>query len=240
MPAAGPNGEKMEVRVDSLFEGASRAEGTVVIVDVYRAFTTAAVAFSRGAERIILVPDIEEALTLRESGAGELCIGEVGGVKPEGFDFGNSPYELSLAEVRGRTLIQSTRAGTAGVALARGARRVYAGSLAIASATARAVLDTRPQLVTIVAMGWEGRIRTDEDEQCALYIKNLLQGRRPDRESVAALVRAGEHSQKFDDPTQPHFHPKDREIALAVDSIGLAIRVDREDGLLVAYAEAVR
>ena len=240
MPAAGPNGEKMEVRVDSLFEGASRAEGTVVIVDVYRAFTTAAVAFSRGAERIILVPDIEEALTLRESGAGELCIGEVGGVKPEGFDFGNSPYELSLAEVRGRTLIQSTRAGTAGVALARGASRVYAGSLAIASATARAVLDTGPRLVTIVAMGWEGRTRTDEDEQCALYIKNVLEGRSPDRESVAALVRAGEHSQKFDDPTQPHFHPKDREIALAVDSIGLAIRVEREDGLLVAYAEAVR
>ena len=142
--------------------------------------------------------------------------------------------------MRGRTLIQSTRAGTAGVALARGASRVYAGSLAIASATARAVLDTRPQLVTIVAMGWEGRTRTDEDEQCALYIKNVLEGRNPDRESVAALVRAGEHSQKFDDPTQPHFHPKDREIALAVDSIGLAIRVEREDGLLVAYAEAVR
>ena len=77
MPAAGPNGEKMEVRVDSLFEGASRAEGTVVIVDVYRAFTTAAVAFSRGAERIVLVPDIEEALALRTSGACELCIGEM-------------------------------------------------------------------------------------------------------------------------------------------------------------------
>ena len=228
----------MEVRVDSLFEGASRAEGTAVIVDVYRAFTTAAVAFCRGAERIVLVPDIEEALALRDRGAGELCIGEVGGVKPDGFDFGNSPYELSRADVRGRTLIQSTRAGTAGVALARGASRVYAGSLAIAAATARAVLKGQPQVVTIVAMGWEGRTRTDEDELCALYIKNLLEGRRPDRGAVAALVRAGEHSQKFDDPAQPHFHPEDREIALAVDSIGLAIRVDREDGLLVATAEA--
>ncbi len=230
----------MEVRVDSLLEGAARTEGTAVIVDVYRAFTTAAVAFSRGAERIILVPEIEEALALRDSGAGELCIGEVGGVKPDGFDFGNSPYELSLADVRGRTLIQSTRAGTVGVSLARGADRVYAGSLAIASATAAAVLDDRPRLVTIVAMGWEGRTRTDEDELCALYLKNLLEGRRPDREAVAALVRAGEHSQKFDDPNQPHFHPMDREIALAVDSIGLAIRVEREDGLLVATAEAGR
>ena len=229
----------MEVRVDSLFEGASRAAGTAVIVDVYRAFTTAAVAFSGGAERIVLVPEIEEALALRDGGAGDLCIGEVGGVKPDGFDFGNSPHELSSADVRGRTLIQSTRAGTVGVSLARGADRVYAASLAIASATAAAVLKSRPRLVTVVAMGWEGRTRTDEDELCALYLKNLLQGRRPDPEAVASLVRAGEHSRKFDDPAQPHFHPRDREIALAVDSIGLAVRVDREDGLLVARAEAV-
>ena len=227
----------MEVRVDSLLEGASRAEGTAVIVDVYRAFTTAAVAFSRGAERIILVPDIEDALALRDSGAGELCIGEVGGVKPDGFDFGNSPHELSRADVRGRTLVQSTRAGTVGVSLARGADRVYAGSLAIASATAAAVLRRRPPLVTVVAMGWEGRTRTDEDEQCVMYIKNLLEGRRPDPDAVAALVRAGEHSQKFDDPDQPHFHPEDRDIALDVDAIGLAIRVEREDGLPVAYPE---
>ena len=82
----------MEIRVDSLIEGACRAEGTAIIVDVYRAFTTAAVAFSRGAQQIILVPEIEEALELRDRGVGELCIGEVGGVRPDGFDFGNSPY----------------------------------------------------------------------------------------------------------------------------------------------------
>ncbi len=49
----------MEIRVDSLIEGACRAEGTAIIVDVYRAFTTAAVAFSRGVQQIILVPEIE-------------------------------------------------------------------------------------------------------------------------------------------------------------------------------------
>jgi 2-phosphosulfolactate phosphatase len=229
----------MEIRVDSLIEGACRAEGTAIIVDVYRAFTTAAVALSRGARRIILVPEIEEALDLRDRGVGEMCIGEVGGIRPDGFDFGNSPYELSQADVRGRTLIQSTRAGTVGVASARRASRVYVGSLAIAAATARAVLKDAPQLVTIVAMGWEGRTRTDEDELCAWYIKNLLEGRRPDRQAVAALVRVGQHSQKFDDPAQPQYHPRDREIALDVDSVGLAIRVDREDGLLVASAETI-
>ena len=89
----------MEVRIGSLLPGAREAEGTVIIIDVFRAFTTAAVAFSRGAEKIILVAEVEEALELRERGVGDLCIGEVAGERPEGFDFGNSPFEMSCAEV---------------------------------------------------------------------------------------------------------------------------------------------
>ena len=73
----------MEIRLLSLLEGARQAEGTVVIIDVYRAFTTAAVAFSRGADKIILVAEIEEALELRRQGKGELCVGEVGGIRPK-------------------------------------------------------------------------------------------------------------------------------------------------------------
>lgn len=38
----------MEIRIESLLEGARRARGTVVIVDVFRAFTTAAVALAPG------------------------------------------------------------------------------------------------------------------------------------------------------------------------------------------------
>ena len=108
----------MQIRLGSLLEGARTAEGTVVIIDVFRAFTTAAVAFSRGAAKIVLTAEVGEALELRARGVGELCMGEVDGMRPEGFDFGNSPYELSTADVEGKTLVQSTRAGTVGVAAA--------------------------------------------------------------------------------------------------------------------------
>jgi len=85
-------------------------------------------------------------------------------------------------------------------------------------------------------MGWEGRERSDEDEQCALYLRNLLQGRRADSESARRLVLIGGESQKFGDPARPWFHRQDREIALRIDSILLAVRVRREQGLLVARA----
>ena len=227
----------MEIRLVSLLEGARAASGVVIIIDVFRAYTTAAVALSRGVEKIVLVAEVEEAIALREQGVGDLCVGEVGGMRPDGFDFNNSPSEMARADIEGKTIIQSTRAGTVGMTAAAGAEKLYGGSFAVASTTVEAISRRRPELLTIVAMGSEGRIRADEDEQCALFLKNLFQGRRPDHEAVRSLVLAGEESQKYDDPTKPHFPPEDREMVLAIDSHDFAIRVEREDGLLVARRE---
>ena len=231
----------MEIVIDSLLEGARRARGTVVIVDVFRAFTTAAVALSGGANKIILVAQVEEALELRERGVGDMCVGEVGGMRPEGFDFNNSPSEMMNADLQGKTVIHSTRAGTVGMVAAAeaGAERLYGGSFAVASATVEAIRRQNPDLATIVAMGSEGRIRADEDEQCAFFLKNSLQGRRPDHDAVRSLVWVGEESQKYSDPTKPHHPPEDRAMALAIDSHNFAIRVEREDGLLTARQEFV-
>ena len=227
----------MHIRIESLVEGARRARGTAVIVDVFRAFTTAAVAFARGATKIVIVPEPAEALRLRAEGVGDLCVGEVNGVPPERFDFGNSPYELMQAELKNKVVIQSTRAGTVGVAAADEAETIYAGSLVVAGETAKAILRDEPSQVTIVAMGWNARVRTDEDEQCALYLRNLLAGRRPDPEAVRRLVLASGEVAKFRDLNQPHFHPEDVEIALEVDKYGFAIRVVRESEFLVARRE---
>ena len=226
----------MDIRIHSLLEGARAARGTAVIIDVFRAYTTAAVAFSRGAEKIILVAEVAEALELRERGAGSLCVGEVDGIRPEGFDFGNSPFELSEADVAGATLIQSTRAGTTGAAAATGASRIYVCSFGIASATARAVLADAPDTVSIVAMGDKGRARTDEDELCALYLRNLLEGRASDHGAIRSLVESSAHAANFGDPSKPWYYPMDMEMALRVDSYPFAIRVAREGGLLVARA----
>jgi len=224
----------MDIVVDSLLEGAQRATGTVVIVDVFRAFTTAAVAFSRGAAKIIMVAEPPEALALRDRGVGEICVGEVDGIKAEGFDFGNSPFEMTRADLADKTIIQSTRAGTVGVTAATGAETIYAASLVTAKATAQAILHDAPARVTVVAMGHNARVRTDEDELCALYLRNVLQGREPDVAALQKLLSASGEVGKFYDPAQPHFHAEDCEWALDVNHFDFAIRVTKEDGLLVA------
>ena len=197
----------MRILVDSLIEGARRAHGTVVIIDVFRAFTTEAVAFQRGAKKIILVGSPEEALRLRSEGIADLCVGEVRGIRPPEFDYNNSPYEMSQADLEGKVIAHSTMAGTVGVTAAVNADEIYVGSLVIARSTVEAILRDSPDLVTIVAMGDGGKVRTDEDEQCALYMRNLLEGRRPDPDAVRSLVMACDQAAKYDDPAKRSFPP---------------------------------
>ena len=227
----------MEIRIDSLLAGAKRAKGTVVIIDVYRAFTTASVVLMRGADRIVLTADIDDALMLYRQKVGEPTIGEVGGKKPEGFDYGNSPHGLSEIDLHGKTPILSTRAGTVGVNAARHADEMYGVALINAMATARAIRRRNPALVTLVPMGFEGRCRTDEDELCAIYLKNLLQERNMDPSAIRQVILACSESAKFDDPKQPHFQPEDRDWALRINEAPFAIRIARRDRMLIATRE---
>ena len=224
----------MEIRLGSLVRDAQVAQGTTIIIDVFRAFTTAAIAFDHGAKEITLVAEPEEALELHRRGVGDYLMGEVGGKRPEGFDLGNSPHEISQVDLAGKTLVQSTRAGTVGVAAATNATDIYLGSFVVAQATVDAIRRDRPELVCVIAMGDQGMVRSDEDEHCGIYLRNLLEDRKPDFDAVKTLILKGGATQKFFDPQQPQYHPEDVSLALEADRYSFAMKISREDGLLVA------
>ena len=223
-----------EIRIESLLDGARRAAGAVAVIDVLRAFTTAAVAFANGADRIIMVADVDEALRLRAAGGGQICMGEVKGRAPDAFDFGNSPFELSRADLRGKTIIQRTSAGTQGIVATIAAECRYAAALVTARSTARAILATGQNRITLVAMGLDGGSRTDEDELCALHLRSLLRGQSGDAEAVQRLIRASGEAMKYRCAAGRHRHPEDLDIALDVDRYDFAIRIDIEEGRPVA------
>lgn len=227
----------MDIVIGSLLEGAEKATGRAGIIDVFRAFTTAAVALANGASHIIMVGTLEEALALRSCGVGQVCMGEVRGRAPAGFDFGNSPFEVSRVDFRGKAIIQRTSAGTQGIVAARKAERLYAVSLVTVNATARALKRGAPDCVTLVAMGNNAIERTDEDELCALHLRNLLQDREGNAQAVREVILAGADAARFRDPARPHLHPADLDIALDIGRYDFAIRVRLEDGRPVARIE---
>ena len=61
-----------------MLAGASEDEGVAVVIDVYRAFTCAALMMYLGATGIVLVADPEDVLKLK-SAEGYLAVGEVRG-----------------------------------------------------------------------------------------------------------------------------------------------------------------
>lgn len=209
------------------------ATGVVVVIDVIRAFTTAAYAFAAGARDIVLVSEVEEALALRQRFPGSLAMGEVGGIIAPGFDLGNSPTRLEGHDLTGRRIIQRTGAGTQGVVRSERADTLLAASFVCAGATARAIAQSQPACVTFVetAAGW---VRdAEEDIALADYLSHLLAGERPDPAPFLERVRRSDSAQLFTDPHEPNFPAGDIDLCVALDRFDFAMQVHREAGLLV-------
>ncbi len=211
----------------------AEAEGTVVAIDVLRAFTTAAFAFAAGAERILLVGTMEEALALQKDFPDALLMGEADGLSIEGFDFGNSPAELLEARLDGRTLIQRTSAGTQGIVKSERAGMLLAAALTNASATARYIEAHAEDSVTLVQTGLQPEGWGDEDVACADFIEALLHNQAPDQTAITARVRkAGMDLADRDGPA-------DLNLAVQTDRFGFAMPVSREEGNLVMRMERI-
>jgi 2-phosphosulfolactate phosphatase len=208
------------------------ATGFVVVIDVIRAFTNAAFAFSRGAREIYPVRGVEEALELKQQIPGSLVCGEVGGLPPEGFDFGNSPTHTNTLDLSGKVLIQRTGAGTQGAVRSVNAERMVAASFVIANATAKYVQKFAPELVTFVITGqtYNGG---EEDLACAEYLQELLSGVLPDPTLYLNRARNSRDAEVFYDPEKPLFPGTDIEYCLSLDRFDFAMPILREDGRLI-------
>lgn len=117
-------------------------EGTVVVIDVLRASTTICHALCNGAREVIPVSELEHAVRLSRSMSRETTLlgGERKGVKPTGFDLGNSPLEYTKATVERKNIILTTTNGTQVLSRTKFAQRQLAGSFVNLTAIADYIL----------------------------------------------------------------------------------------------------
>ena len=199
----------MNVKIDYLIEGAKKAQGVVVIIDVFRAFSLECYLINNHVEKIIPVASKEQAYQLKENNPEYILIGERGGVKLPGFDYGNSPSEIKDIDFAGKTVVHTTSAGTQGLEAPIHGDIILTGSLV----NARAIADFikkyySQQEITLVSMGWNGEERTAEDDLCAEYLQTLLL----DKEiCILDAVADLRHSsgKKFFDKSQNHIFPEE-------------------------------
>ncbi len=214
-------------------ETCSEATGTVVVIDVLRAFTSAAFAFAAGAEEIILVQETAEAFALQRKMPGVLLMGEVDGFPIEGFNYGNSPSALINLDLTGHHFIQRTSRGTVGVVRSTSADKILTSSFCCAKATSNFILDHALDTVTFVITGLGENGRGDEDIACADYLESLLQGHQPDPEPFLRRVTESVIGQAFLNPSYPELPADDLPCCTDLDRFDFAMLVRRKNGLLV-------
>lgn len=159
-----------------------------VVIDVLRATSTICQAFAAGFERVVCVGEVDEARAL--AGDGVALGGERGNVRPDGFDFGNSPREFAVGAPTHTTLVLTTTNGTR-LLLAAAARcdTVLVGSLLNLDAVVHAVLASGATEVALLCAGVEGRFAVD-DAYAAGVLAGAIGGD-PDDSALAAIRLAG-------------------------------------------------
>ena len=217
----------MDIQILECIEGAKKARGLTVVIDVFRAFTLEAVLFSKGVERIIPIGQLEKAFQLKKEHPDWILFGEREGKQVEGCDYGNSPSQIQGVDLKGKTCIHTTSAGTQGIVNAKNADEIITGAFVNAQAIAHYILKKKPAFVSLVAMGNQGKSHCDEDFYCAQYIQSLLEGKEYDlAQKIEALKESD--GKKFLDPKNTIFPTEDFYFATQANCFDFVIEIQSD------------
>lgn len=218
----------MNIEILQLIDGAKKARGLAVIIDVFRAFTVEAYLMNANAEKIIPVGDIDFAYEYKQKNPEVLLVGERGGKICDGFDYGNSPSQIKNIDFSGKTVLHTTSAGTQGIANATNADLILTGSLTNAKAVAEYIKLLNPENVSLVCMGLEAKEPTQEDSLCAEYIKSILENNPIDLNEKIEELKFTSGAKFFDASQQEIFPQADFDLCTKVDIFSFVLKVEKD------------
>src|SRR5882724_2155588 len=136
------------------------SETVCVVFDVLRMTSTIVTALENGAEAILPVGDIPEAVAVKKEKPEVLLAGERGGQRIVGnlaggvdFDLGNSPREFTRKKVAGKTIVITTTNGTRALLACAKAKKVLLASFLNLRATAEFIAKEPPAFLLLVCSG---------------------------------------------------------------------------------------
>ena len=230
----------MNVEIYHLIDGARKADGLAVIIDVFRAFSMECWLYALGAKEIRPVGSIEDTFAWRKKDPDCILVGERQGKKIEGCDLGNSPSSIEPEKIRGKRIIHTTSAGTQGIINATSAEEILTGSFVNAKAIAKYILEKAPEKVSLVCMGKGGVEPAEEDELCAVYLQSLLEGREmPDIEGKLRALAHGGGKHFFDPALREIFPEKDFWMCIDCNRFDFVLRIEQDQNGLIAKKTGV-
>ena len=136
------------------------SQTTCVVFDVLRATSSMLTALDHGAQEIIPVSEIAEALALQQRHREMLLAGERQGLRigkeltgSVDFDFGNSPRDFRPEQVAGKSIAWTTTNGTRALRACAQAQMVLLGALLNLGSVADILDQLRPSQLLLVCAG---------------------------------------------------------------------------------------
>ncbi|HEY0031390.1 MAG TPA: 2-phosphosulfolactate phosphatase [Bacteroidia bacterium] len=169
-------------------------DAIVVVIDILRATTAMCTAFQFGADKMIPVATLEEAMEYKNQG---FMVGaERNGVALDGFDFGNSPYSYMTDKIKGQTIVISTTNGTQAIEAAKTAHQVVIGAFTNITALSDWLI-SQNRSVLLLCSGWKNRFNWEDSIFAGAVTKRLRAGGTYNTSDAAvAMAFLFEESQK--------------------------------------------
>jgi 2-phosphosulfolactate phosphatase len=178
---------------------------TCVVFDILRATSTIVTALANGANAVVPVSEIPEALAYRRGHPECLLAGEREGLRIRAeltggvdFDLGNSPREFTNTNIRGKTIVLSTTNGSRALRACAHARTILVGSFLNLSATADFLARNVTADLLLVCSG-TGKESSYEDVLGAGALVELLQPHFPAEHIADSAITALHIYQKHSD-----------------------------------------
>lgn len=207
-------------------ESAKSAKGLTVVIDVFRAFSTACYIIRNGAKTLIAVGEVDTAHWFKKEHENTILVGERMGKKLSGFDFGNSPSELEHEDFHGKTVVLTTNAGTRGLVDATHADEIITGSFVNARAVVSYINQRNPKEVSLVCTGTANEHILDEDALCARYMENALSGKPNDFGKIVHHLKKEGHADHFFDPAVESHPERDFDLCMALDAFDFVLKAE--------------
>lgn len=196
----------------------------VVIIDVFRAFTTASYVLEQNPASYMLAVKQSVLSQLAAERINPLVIGKPEkGLEGRMYHIPNSPTRLLGVDILGRDVLHRTEAGARGVLEAHQADLLLAASFVNATATANYIQTIQDPQLTLIPMGHEGIKPSLEDDVCAQYIQALIEGKKMDLTPYILPLKEGP-GQYFFLEDQQQYPSADFDRCLEVDRFDFAIR----------------
>jgi 2-phosphosulfolactate phosphatase len=147
------------------------------VIDTIRATSTIAAMLGCGGESVIVAEDKKQAFELKGLFKDHLLCGEVGGLAPKGFDFGNSPVEISNLGIKGKNFILMTTNGTRSIFKVSECAEVFTLSILNINHVLDCMIESALEKncdILLLCSGEKGKIAYDDAFTAGLAVKYLL------------------------------------------------------------------